>query len=75
MKILVPGATGLVGQALVAQCQTKGYSVNFLTTRKNKLVKETNYNGFYWNPKSGEIDINCFNGVSVIINLAGASIS
>ncbi len=75
MKILVTGATGLVGQELVAQCQTKGYSVNFLTTRKNKLVKETNYNGFYWNPKSGEIDINCFNGVSVIINLAGASIS
>lgn len=75
MKVLITGATGLVGQELVAQCKEKGYSVNFLTTRKNKLVKEGDYNGFYWNPKSGEIDAECFKGVSVIINLAGASIS
>lgn len=75
MKLLITGATGLVGQELVAQCKAKGYSVNFLTTRKNKLVKEDDYNGFYWNPKSGEIDIDCFQGVSVIVNLAGASIS
>lgn len=75
MKLLITGATGLVGQELVAQCQAKGYSVNFLTTRKNKLVNKAGYNGFYWNPKSGEIDVNCFIGVSVIINLAGASIS
>lgn len=75
MKILITGATGLVGQELVAQCQAKGYSVNFLTTRKSKLVKEANYHGFYWNPKVGEINVDCFNGVSVIINLAGASIS
>lgn len=75
MKVLITGATGLVGQELAAQCHAKGYSVNFLTTRKNKLVKEENYNGFYWNPSAGEVDTDCFKGVSVIINLAGSSIS
>lgn len=75
MKLLITGATGLVGQELVAQCHSNGYDVNFLTTSKRKLVSEANYKGFYWNPQVGEIDANCLNGVSVIINLAGASIS
>src|SRR6056297_215941 len=75
MKVLISGATGLVGQELVGQCHAKGYDVNFLTTSKRKLVSETNYKGFYWNPKTGEINKDCLKGVSVIINLAGASIS
>lgn len=75
MKVLITGATGLVGQELVAQCLAKGYTVNFLTTSKKKLVSQPNYQGFYWNPKAGEIDEKCLTDVSVIINLAGASIS
>ncbi|MFD0796921.1 TIGR01777 family oxidoreductase [Maribacter chungangensis] len=75
MKVLITGATGLVGQELVAQCHAKGYGVNFLTTSKKKLVSDPNYQGFYWDPKIGEIDVNCLKNVTVIINLAGASIS
>ncbi len=75
MKVLITGATGLVGQELVTQCRAKGYAVNFLTTSKSKLVSEPDYNGYYWNPKVGEINTDCLKGVSVIINLAGASIS
>ncbi|WP_338039319.1 epimerase [Maribacter litopenaei] len=75
MKILITGATGLVGTELVSQCLTKGHEVNYLTTSKDKLESKTNYKGFYWNPKKGEIDIRCFEGVSTIVNLAGASIS
>lgn len=59
----------------MAQCHKKGYAVHFLTTRKTKIVSKPSYTGFYWNPKIGEIDADCLNGVSVIINLAGASIS
>lgn len=75
MKVLITGATGLVGQELVGQCHAKGYDVHYLTTSKRKLVSETNYKGFYWNPKTGEINKDCLTDVSVIINLAGASIS
>ncbi len=75
MQILITGATGLVGNELVRLCKEQGFGVNYLTTSKNKIVSEENYNGFYWNPNTGEIDLNCFKGVSAIINLAGASIS
>ncbi|MFS4467306.1 TIGR01777 family oxidoreductase [Maribacter sp. 2210JD10-5] len=75
MKVLITGATGLVGKELVKLCHSKGYWVNYLTTSKNKIVSKENYTGFYWNPKEGEINADCFKDVSVIINLAGASIS
>lgn len=75
MKILITGATGLVGKELVSQCHAKGHEVHFLTTSKDKLESKSMLKGFYWNPEKGEIDIRCFEGVSAIINLAGASIS
>ncbi len=75
MKVLITGATGLVGSELVSQCHEKGYAVNYLTTSKDKIVSESNYQGYFWNPDNLEIDVECLNNVSVIINLAGASIS
>ena len=75
MKVLITGATGLVGSELVSQCHEKGYDVNYLTTSKKKIVSELNYQGYFWNPTTAEIDKNCLDGVSVIINLAGSSIS
>ena len=75
MTVLITGATGLIGQKIVKQCHAEGIIVHYLTTSKSKLSKEANYKGFYWNPKYNEIDHNCFEGVSVIINLVGASIS
>lgn len=75
MTVLITGATGLIGQEIVKQCHAKSINVHYLTTSKSKLSTEQNYKGFYWNPYKGEIDHNCFDGVSAIINLVGASIS
>lgn len=75
MKVLITGATGLVGNAIVGILKEKGVSVNYLTTRKEKVVSSEGMKGFYWNPSKGQIDLACFEGVSAIINLAGASIS
>ena len=75
MRILITGATGLVGSEIVRQCQDQNISVNYLTTSKSKIVIKPEYHGYYWNPDSGEIDEKCFDGVTCIINLAGASIS
>lgn len=74
-SILITGATGLVGQEIVKQCHDQNITVHYLSTSKSKLEDQPNYKGFYWNPSSGEIDINCFKGVEVIINLAGATIA
>ncbi|WP_419214144.1 TIGR01777 family oxidoreductase [Maribacter sp. X9] len=75
MKVLITGATGLVGSELVSQCHEKGYAINYLTTSKRKIVSKPDYQGYFWNPDTGEIDEECLSGVSVIINLAGSSIS
>ncbi|HLT50157.1 MAG TPA: TIGR01777 family oxidoreductase [Aequorivita sp.] len=74
-KVLITGATGLIGSELVRQCHYEGIAVNYLTTSKEKIEKSENYKGFYWNPKKGEIDIEAFDEVTAIINLVGASIS
>jgi len=75
MTILITGATGLIGKEIVKQCHEAGHKVHFLTTSKSKLNTQAEYRGFYWNPNQNEIDHNCFEGVSAIINLVGASIS
>lgn len=75
MRILITGATGLVGREIVRLCHNGGIKVNYLTTSKAKLSHQDNYKGFYWNPSANEIDVTCFEGVEAIINLVGASIS
>lgn len=75
MRILITGATGLIGKAIVKECHKNNIDINFLTTSKNKIESTPNYKGFYWNPDQNEIDLNCFENVTAIINLAGATIS
>lgn len=75
MRILVTGATGLIGGEIVRLCRERNIEVHYLTTQADKLRSEKGCRGFLWNPEKEEIDIQCFKGVSAIINLAGASIS
>lgn len=74
-KVLITGATGLIGQTIVNACHNNDIAVNYLTTSPTKLENRSNYQGFLWNPGTGDIDVGCFDGVSVIINLAGAPIA
>ncbi|MBT8259659.1 MAG: TIGR01777 family oxidoreductase [Bacteroidia bacterium] len=74
-KILITGATGLIGKELIKACHAQGISINYLSTNRSKLKEEENLRGFYWNPIKGEIDSECFEGVSAVINLAGAPIA
>lgn len=75
MRILITGATGLVGNELVSLLLQNGVSIHYLTTSKRKIENQSNYKGFFWNPEQGIIDENCLMGVNAIIHLAGASIS
>jgi len=75
MKVLITGATGLVGQVIVEELKNRNIQVHYLTTSKEKIVTEEGYKGFYWNPSKGELDGKALEGVTEIINLAGATIS
>ena len=75
MTVLITGATGLVGQELVSLLLQNGFTVHYLSTSKSKLVSQNNYKGFYWNPKTSEIDLNALTDVEVIVHLAGASVA
>lgn len=75
MKILITGATGLIGKELVELLLQNNHVVHYLTTSPQKIKTTTNYHGFYWNPAEGKIDENCLEGVDTIVHLAGASIS
>lgn len=75
MKVLITGATGLIGNELVKLLLQNGVTVHYLSTSKSKLITQSNYKGYYWNPKSGQINTNAFDDVEVIIHLAGTSVS
>jgi len=75
MKILITGATGLVGKQLVKQLLSEGHQINFLTTRKEAVDSLPNCTGFHWDLENYIIDVTCINGVDKIIHLAGASVA
>lgn len=74
MRILITGATGLVGSEITTLFHENGINLNYLTTSRSKIEKRENYKGFFWDPSTGEIDVKCLEGVGAIINLAGASV-
>lgn len=75
MKVLITGATGLIGNELTEVLLQNNHTVHYLTTSALKIHNKANYFGFFWNPEEGKIDESCIEGVDVIVHLAGASIS
>jgi len=75
MIYLITGATGLIGQQIIKRCEEQHIVVHYLTTSRSKIKTTNTCKGFYWNPKSNDIDIGAFEGVSTIIHLAGANIA
>lgn len=69
-KILITGATGLVGTELKKQLLAQGFQVNTLSRKKNN-----DPNNFVWDVYKGEIDTDCLNGVDAIIHLAGEPVA
>ena len=75
MKILITGATGLLGQSLMNLCVADKIVVNYLTTSKDKMLSEPYKQGYYWNPSENYMDEAALDGVETIIHLAGSSIA
>ena len=70
-KILITGATGLVGKELVPFLQTRGHEVTVLSTRK---ITIPGVKVFVWNVDQETIEEGAFHGIDTIIHLAGEGI-
>ena len=68
MKIVVSGASGLIGTPLVQQLTTHGHEVIRLVRRPARSGESQ------WDPKSGVIDEAVIDGADAVIHLAGAGI-
>ncbi|MES2448237.1 MAG: TIGR01777 family oxidoreductase [Bacteroidota bacterium] len=71
-KILITGATGLVGSKLIPALQRLGHEINILSRNDNQIkgVKT-----FIWDVYAQKIDKGCLIGVDTIIHLAGEGIA
>lgn len=78
MKILLTGATGLVGKALIKELAQNGLDEISILTRSPKKAKQQfsiPLNIYQWSPEENQIDENSLKGVDVIIHLAGENIA
>ena len=69
MRILVSGATGLIGNALAPHLKKKGHEVLRLT----RTAKRTG--DIEWNPQAGQIDLSGAGKIDGVIHLAGENIA
>jgi len=69
MKVIIAGATGLIGKALTDALQTRGDQVVALT-RHLKSAQD-----ILWDPSTGRLDPQAMEGADAWINLSGAPIA
>ena len=74
MKVLITGGSGTLGKKIANLAFKKKYEVNILTRNKNLKSHNPQLKYYYWNPKKEDIDLDCFNEVDCVINLAGFSV-
>ncbi len=71
MKILISGASGLVGQALVNFLSLNQHEVFKLVRKRTDLKKDE----IRWDIKSKKIDLSALEGFDAVIHLAGENIA
>ena len=74
MKVLITGGSGTLGKEIANLVFKKKYEVNILTRNKNLKSHNPQLKYYYWNPEKEDIDLDCFNNVDCVINLAGFSV-
>lgn len=66
--VVLAGASGLIGTALIARLRAEGYDILQLVRREPKGPEQAK-----WNPDAGELDPQLLEGAAAVVNLAGAS--
>ncbi len=69
MKVVVSGASGLIGTALISALKAAGHDVVQLVRREPSSGDEVR-----WDPQQGQLDPTALRGVEAAINLSGAGV-
>ena len=72
-KVLITGASGLIGNALIAELLKNGFEINTLT--RKPFATDPSVNQFIWDVEKGKIDKKAFDKVTTIVHLAGAGVA
>ncbi|MFZ5572982.1 MAG: TIGR01777 family oxidoreductase [Thermodesulfobacteriota bacterium] len=70
MNVLISGASGLVGSALIPFLTTGGHRVTRLVRRKTEGAADE----VFWDPAAGRLDTGNLSGIDTIIHLSGENI-
>jgi uncharacterized protein (TIGR01777 family) len=68
MKILVSGASGLIGSALTKAASSAGHTIT-------PLARKRLPGAVHWDPAAGTIDASALDGFDAVVHLAGESIA
>ncbi len=71
-RVVVAGASGLIGSALVPALRRRGYEVRRLVRRPPAPEEPDAYR---WDPQAGALDPTVLEGVDVVVHLGGANIA
>ena len=70
MKVLLSGASGLLGTALKSSFSSQGNDLRSLVRRQSDQTGSV-----YWDPYSGTLDADSINGSELVIHLSGANLA
>ena len=74
-RVVVTGATGLLGQALVPQLVAAGAAVTRLTRRPGAAPAGPGVTDSRWDPAAGTIDARALEGADAVVHLAGETVA
>ncbi|MCI0338529.1 MAG: TIGR01777 family oxidoreductase [Acidobacteria bacterium] len=75
MKLLVTGATGLIGRAICQRLASEGHQIVVLSRRPESARFLSEGRVFGWNPEHGPPSAEVWDGVEAVIHLAGESVA
>jgi uncharacterized protein (TIGR01777 family) len=72
MKVIVSGASGMVGTALASSLCAQGHAVVPLVRRR---TTQPSFQEIRWDPLSAQVDVHAMEGADAVVHLSGANVS